>query len=1505
MTRENLLSCMLILFSFTAFAQPYKYGSNKGDATTPVVAANCNPATAAAELNVNNTRALIQSGGDMWWDFNNSRYEIPKSSGKVALFAGSLWLAGKDVSGQFKVAALRYRQIGNDYWTGPLSTTNVEIDQQTCVDYDRHWETSRSMVAEFSAWWEAGQFDQENGTSTQSKRFPGYSVPKVIMEWPAHGRNFEQYNEDYYLAPFYDRNGDGDYDPLGDGDYPGYVLRGKSDCSRRIKDVYGDQNIWWVFNDKGNIHTESGGQSIGMEIRAQAFAFATTDEVNNMTFYNYELVNRSTFELADTYFGQWVDVALGNPFDDYVGVDVRRGLGYAFNGDDLDQDNGGYLGYGENPAAIGVDFFQGPFQENDGKDNCLCDDLSSAIADDGIVYKGQGAGYGDGIIDNERYGMRRFLYHNNTGGPNGDPINATDYYQFLGGIWKDGTIMTFGGNGYNPTDPNAIPAGYMFPGDTDPLNWGTNGVDPPKDQTPWTEVSANNVPADRRFVQSAGPFRLGPGAVNNITVGVVWQQASSGGRLQSVAEMRVADDKTQALFDACFEILDGPDAPDVSVQELDREVILMLSNPINSNNSQEGYYSVDPFMAAPDSVDSDGDGQFDLALTPAEKERFASYRFEGYQIFQLKDASVGTSDLTDPDKARLVEQVDIRNDVDRLINYEYNSTLGQDVPTVKVDGNNEGIRHSFQIKEDLFSTSDSRLINHKTYYYMVVSYAYNRFGDGVGNLSYIDGVYDPAAEPPRLEGQKVPYLQSRKSTRGPVEVIEAIPHKTEVEFDGVELNAQYGDGIELERVEGRGNGGGYLKVNPAYIDSMLSESSDTPEAWIADDLIFEAGEGPVALKVVDPLIVPPGEFTIQFMDTSATNDRYHLTWLLYQRNSTEPIDTIWADQTILQANEQLMFDLGLSLTVGPGFPALNENSVDNGFLGADISFADETDQWLSGIVDVDASTIQNWIKSGTYYSTVLPNFNPADGDACANLDCSEFLDPEEDWENIINRTWAPFPLCSYDTGHPIPRFPLGSATADLFTKRMILRSGLNKVPSVDVIFTTEKSKWTRVPVFEAEDNLNLTQGGALRGELRRALSVDKEGSDQLDPDCNVSEATYGGTQTIGDIIDDLAPSQVQYYTSLIEGSDLELNDVSIGMGWFPGYAIDVETGQRLNMAFAENSWLGSENGADMRWNPTDKLTEPLFNEKRFGGMHMVYVFRENLEDGRFLQDQDLLMPSYDGGGFSYRNLAPFDRTVPSALFDSNNVEYNRYMSVMRAGAWVGYPVLAEGAELWGTTGQNDVTVELRASKPYTPYATAGAEIDVASIVGDRVYYVSKGSIEVDQNVDPVNGDSTITTSEFFKGQRFRAVSSGAISSSTDLVLIETVNDGLPLYNFNTFKVAPTKDVNIAVAALDEIKVVPNPYYAYSAYETDRLEQEVKIINLPQTCTISIFTVNGNLVRTYEKDNASSTSLSWDLKNQDNINIASGLYIIHVNVPGIGEKVVKWFGVLRPVDLSTF
>ena len=48
-----------------------------------------------------------------------------------------------------------------------------------------------------------------------------------------------------------------------------------------------------------------------------------------------------------------------------------------------------------------------------------------------------------------------------------------------------------------------------------------------------------------------------------------------------------------------------------------------------------------------------------------------------------------------------------------------------------------------------------------------------------------------------------------------------------------------------------------------------------------------------------------------------------------------------------------------------------------------------------------------------------------------------------------------------------------------------------------------------------------------------------------------------------------------------------------------------------------------------------------------------------------------------------------------------------------------------------------------------------------------------------------------------------------------------------------------------------------------------------------------------------------SSLDWDLKNSKGVPIASGIYIVHIAAEGIGERTIKWFGVIRPIDLDTF
>ena len=125
---------------------------------------------------------------------------------------------------------------------------------------------------------------------------------------------------------------------------------------------------------------------------------------------------------------------------------------------------------------------------------------------------------------------------------------------------------------------------------------------------------------------------------------------------------------------------------------------------------------------------------------------------------------------------------------------------------------------------------------------------------------------------------------------------------------------------------------------------------------------------------------------------------------------------------------------------------------------------------------------------------------------------------------------------------------------------------------------------------------------------------------------------------------------------------------------------------------------------------------------------------------------------------------------------------------------------------------------------------------------------------------------------------------------------------------------------MAVSALDLIKVVPNPYYAFSYYETGSIDNRVKITNLPEKCTVSVYNLSGTLMRKFKKEEQYTNhtpkaagdvdawhdgSIDWDLKNSAGIPISSGVYIIHVDVPGVGEKIVKWFGVMRPIDLDSF
>jgi hypothetical protein len=118
--------------------------------------------------------------------------------------------------------------------------------------------------------------------------------------------------------------------------------------------------------------------------------------------------------------------------------------------------------------------------------------------------------------------------------------------------------------------------------------------------------------------------------------------------------------------------------------------------------------------------------------------------------------------------------------------------------------------------------------------------------------------------------------------------------------------------------------------------------------------------------------------------------------------------------------------------------------------------------------------------------------------------------------------------------------------------------------------------------------------------------------------------------------------------------------------------------------------------------------------------------------------------------------------------------------------------------------------------------------------------------------------------------------------------------------------AQSVDHSMANKNLSNILVVPNPYISTAAWEprtlypTGRGDRKIDFTNLPARCTIRIYTTSGYLVKTIYKDESNLNnggSISWNLVSDDGMDIAYGLYIFHVDAPGIGEHIGK-FAVIK-------
>lgn len=1357
--------------------------AGQANSSTPVgFRIDCSPGLRTTDQDVNNVRAKLTTGGDVWWNGVDAGYIVPKvplgETEVSSLFAGAVWLGGLDPAGNLKVAAQDYgRSTGQfDFYPGPLDPETGEVTQETCSNWDIFFEVSAAEIREHQRLFAASQRGEINYTADM--------IPDGVKGWPGRGNpffaevhGFAPPNTTQGLAGFFDFcddfgncNIDGLYDPLA-GDIPIIEIEGCEDYynpdeNERDDPQFPDEMIFWIYNDNGNSHLNSGSAiPLQMEVQVQAFAYSTNDALNNMTFQRYKLINRGKELLRNTFFGIWVDGDLGCFTDDFIGSDTTRQLAYYYNQDAVDGSTGaiceqGVPSYGDEVPILGVDYFRGPKEFRTVFDPEEMDSVEIGI----------------------ELGMTSFIYYNNAsvGSPlpqTTDPTRglAGEYYNYLQGIWKDGTPYTASGSGYQTSGRITK---FVFP--TVPSDESADA---------WSMCAADLGEGDRRTIQASGPFDLRPGAVNELIVGVPWIANEQTYPCPIMTRLFEADDLAQNLFDNCFDITDGPDAPDIDFIELDERLTILLTNdPEVSNNAGQNYSEVD--LLAPDGVSD------------------SLYRFEGYKVYQLRNESVSIASLDDPTQARLIFQSDVVNGVGEIFNWtaldnplDPEFPVFEPVPQVESSLTDLGTQTVLRITEDQFSSGTRGLINHTPYYFTVVAYAYNNYAD-----------FEPLV--PGGSGQRTPYLEGRNNVR----TYTGIPRP----ITDVRLNGDGNEGL-VRRIDGEGTG-------PFFLDLAEGERLRLLEDQDNNQPLYQAGRAPVEAQTYNPFVTEDGTFTVIFEDSDTTDDELDAdgTWMLLDAAGNVVVE----DNQFISFNELIIGELGISVSLGqveePGVQILGNN----GCIGYEVEVLDEAGTpWYQPIENKTSFP-------ALFGGDQIFNFMLTESSERDELSSAFELDPEQMLTNCFDNQWAPFKLTAFSNSLSEP------AVAGIgFISPMIRSRGgaliddleLEDLNNVDIVFTSNKDLWSRCIIvetatsdFTAAGGIQ-TEGNASQFDLREAPSVSKEADADGNP-------IPDGTGT--------------------------------GMGWFPGYAIDVETGQRLNIFFGENSAItfggnplnpydfefidgngepiAALTGRDMMFNPTGQIVEitnqtPQLYNVPAGGQHWIYVTREPYDECAELAD--LLERG--------RN----DLT-------REGLEAVTYASLMSSSAdFLSYEQ--------GLIPQ-DVVAKLRVNNPYKV------------------------------SVDAANDDD-----------RFFSAPTG-------------VNNGHPQYEITLTGVTPEEvPLSRADSILSLINVVPNPYYGFSEYEISEFSNLIRITNLPAQCDITIFALDGRFIRQYKRAEEPALpsinpedprlggraiasqqivpDLDWDMKNDQGIPVSSGVYLIHIDAGELGQRTVKSFILQRAFD----
>jgi len=407
-------------------------------------------------LDYNNTKAYVTANGSVFRQQSTfGGYFVTKDFPRSIVMNLSFAFVAKDANNQIHVSN-KFQYSDDVIYQGPVTSNYSDPDYQGKW-FNKIWKISQVEIDHFVALFNCNHGVISAGCDTISAL--SNEVLNTIYTWPGNGDVSK--GQQAQLAPYNDINGNGIYEPQL-GEHP--IIKGMS-------------AVYIIQNEEADHYLENNSiETMGLEFHTMIYQFKAYNKLNNSTFIDLTVFNRSSMNYPQFIVSLFADSDVGDFSDDYAGCDSTKNLMYFYNGDGLDQVYQNVDSLGNLPPAFGI------VSLNHNLLSCVFPEFTS-----------------------------------------NQPFPDTIPHPVVSGreaFWNTLNGLISYGDPY--LTPSGRPTKFLFHGN-------------PSVASQWSEVTANRPAGDRSGRISTRPINLPIGAKETYTFGLVYER--SGSRFQNVNQL--------------------------------------------------------------------------------------------------------------------------------------------------------------------------------------------------------------------------------------------------------------------------------------------------------------------------------------------------------------------------------------------------------------------------------------------------------------------------------------------------------------------------------------------------------------------------------------------------------------------------------------------------------------------------------------------------------------------------------------------------------------------------------------------------------------------------------------------------------------------------------------------------------------------------------------------------------------------------------------------------------